>query len=96
MAKGQEAEVEPIVVSSKYRGKGIGKALLNHTIEEAKRLEVLCLSISPVARNEEAISFFYNSGFRTLGHIDLFMWLGPPVPGAWKPGPQFFGKSFDY
>jgi GNAT superfamily N-acetyltransferase len=92
----QQAEVEPIVVSSKHRDKGIGQDLLNFAIEEARKLGVLCLSVKPVARNEDAISFFYNAGFKTLGHIQLFMWLGPSAPDAWKPGPVLFGKPFDY
>jgi GNAT superfamily N-acetyltransferase len=92
----QQAEVEPIVVSSEHRGRGIGQELLNHAIEQAKRLGVLCLSVKPVARNEEAISFFYDAGFKILGHIQLFMWLGPSEPGQWKPGPKLLGKPFDY
>jgi len=92
----QQAEVEPIVVSSKHRDKGMGQDLLNFAIEEAKKLGVLCLSVKPVARNEDAISFFYDAGFKTLGHIQLFMWLGPSAPDAWKPGPVLFGKPFDY
>ncbi|MHC4728632.1 MAG: GNAT family N-acetyltransferase [Planctomycetota bacterium] len=92
----EQAEVEPIVVSSQHRGRGIGQKLLNHAIEQAKKLGVLCLSVKPVARNEEAIAFFYNAGFKILGHIQLFMWLGPSSPGQWRPGPKLFGKSFDY
>ena len=93
---GEQAEVEPIVVSSQHRGRGIGQELLNHAIEQAQRLGVLCLSVKPVARNEEAISFFYDAGFKVLGHIQLFMWLGPSSPGQWRPGPELFGKPFDY
>ena len=92
----QEAEVEPIVVASGHRGKGIGKSLLNHAIAEAKRMGVRFLNVRPVARNVEAISFFYNSGFRLLGHIELFMELSSPASGAWKPGPELFGCSFEY
>ena len=92
----EQAEVEPIVVSTQHRGRGIGQELLNHAIEEARRLGVLCLSVKPVARNEEAISFFYDTGFKALGHIQLFMWLGTSSPGQWRPGPELFGKSFDY
>jgi ribosomal protein S18 acetylase RimI-like enzyme len=92
----EQAEVEPIVVSSQYRDRGIGQALLNHAIEQAKGLGVLCLSVKPVARNEEAISFFYDAGFKILGHVQLFMWLGPSSPGQWRPGPELFGKPFDY
>ena|GEM_PF-394767 len=93
---GEQAEVEPVVVSSRHRGRGIGLALLGRVIEEARKLGVLCLGVKPVARNEDAISFFYDAGFRTLGHIQLFMWLGESTPDMWKPGPELFGKHFDY
>ena len=92
----EQAEVEPIVVSSQHRGRGIGQELLSHAIEQAKRMGVLCLSVKPVARNQEAISFFYDAGFKVLGHIQLFMWLGPSSPGQWRLGPELFGKPFDY
>ena len=92
----QQAEVEPIVVSSRYRGRGLGRELLNHAVEQAKAAGVLCLSVKPVARNEEAIAFFHEAGFKALGHIQLFMWLGPSSPGQWKPGPELLGKHFDY
>ena len=94
--EGEQAEVEPIIVSSQHRGRGIGQELLNHAIEQAKRLGVLCLSVKPVARNEEAISFFYDAGFKILGHIQLFMWLDSATPDQWKPGPELFGKHFEY
>ena len=96
MQDDQQAEVEPIVVSSQHRGRGIGRELLNHAIEQARALGVLCLSVKPVARNEEAISFFYDAGFKILGHVQQFMWLEPTSPGQWKPGPELFGKPFDY
>jgi GNAT superfamily N-acetyltransferase len=92
----QQAEVEPLVVASRHRGRGIGRELLAYAIEQAKSLGVLCLSVKPVARNEEAISFFYEAGFKVLGHIQLFMWLGPSSPGQWKEGPRLLGKSFEY
>lgn len=93
---GEEAEIEPVVVSSGHRGQGVGQSLVKFAVSEARKLGVLCLSVKPVARNEEAFSFFYRVGFKTLGHIQLFMWLGPRVPGQWKPGPVLFGKSLDY
>lgn len=92
----QQAEIEPIIVKSDYRNQGIGQELLNHAIEQAKKLNVLCLSVKPVARNLDAISFFYNSGFKAMGQIELFMWLGDSTPFEWKKGLNLFGKSFDY
>jgi N-acetylglutamate synthase-like GNAT family acetyltransferase len=93
--EGEQAEVEPMVVSSERRGFGIGRQLLNRVAEEAKELGVLCLYVKPVARNKEAISFFHDAGFKTLGHIQLFQWLGESFPGQWKKGPELFGKAFD-
>jgi ribosomal protein S18 acetylase RimI-like enzyme len=94
--EGEEAEIEPIVVGSEVRSAGIGHRLVEHAVEQARELGVLCLSVKPVARNEEAIAFFYDAGFRTLGHIQLFMWLGDSFPGQWKTGPELFGKQFEY
>jgi GNAT superfamily N-acetyltransferase len=90
----QEGVIEPVIVSSGYRGKGIGKRLLNHVMEVAKELNIFCLSVKPVARNEGAISFFHQSGFKTLGHIQMFMWLGETTADMWVPGPSIFNKEF--
>ena len=67
--KDQEAEIEPVIAPHKHRGKGIGERLIQYAIEEAKKLKILCLYVKPVARNKEAISFFFDCGFRTIGHI---------------------------
>ena len=94
--KDQEAEIEPVIVSHKHRGKGIGERLVKYTIEEARKLKILCLSVKPVARNKEAISFFYDCGFRTIGHIQQFIWLGESEPNEWKDGLEILGKKFKY
>ena len=93
---GDEAEIEPLVVRSELRKTGIGRRLVDHAVQQARERGVVCLSVKPVARNEDAIAFFYDAGFRTLGHIQLFMWLGDSFPGQWKPGPELLGKTFDY
>ncbi len=92
----QEAEVEPIIVSEEFRSRGIGRDLMQRAIEEAERLGVLCLSVKPVARNEDAVSFFYRAGFTVLGHVQLVKWLGTPSPGQWRSGPELFGKRFSF
>jgi len=93
---GEEAEVEPIVVALGERGKGIGRTLLKHVVEEASRLGVRYLSVRPVARNVRAMSFFYHCGFRLLGRVELFMELPPSAHRTWKPGPDLFGLSFEH
>jgi GNAT superfamily N-acetyltransferase len=96
MVNDQEAEIEPIVISSRHRGKGIGRTLVNYVIEEARKLEVRYLNVRPVARNVKAISFFHRAGFRVLGHIELFIDMRSPEHDTWEPGPDLFGHSFKY
>jgi len=94
--KGEEAEIEPIVVSHTHRGRGVGELLIKHAVEEAKKSNILCVYVKPVARNIEAISFFYDCGFKNLGHIQLFKWLGEETPETWQEGVKLFGKTFTY
>ena len=94
LLRDEEAEAEPLVVAEAYRGKGIGRALLDHAVKEAKNTDVKYLCVKPVARNTEAISFFHHSSFGTVGHIQLFMDL--KGKGAWIPDLEIFGYRFDY
>jgi GNAT superfamily N-acetyltransferase len=96
MVEGQEAEVEPLIVATTHRGQRIGRALVGRMVEEARRIGVRYLSVKPVARNLEAIDFYYGCGFRHLGEIEMFMELQPSRPGLWKSGPELFGHVFEY
>ena len=91
--KGNEAEIEPLIVSEAYRGKGIGKQLLQTAISEARKKRVRILNIEPVARNTKTIQWLHKQGFRNLGYIQLFMDL---TSHPWKPGPEIFGCKFNY
>jgi ribosomal protein S18 acetylase RimI-like enzyme len=91
--KGNEGEVEPIIVAKSHRGRGIGKRLLETVIEQAKLKQVRLLSVRPVARNVEAIEFFHDLGFTNIGFIELFMDLSNR---KWNPGIELFGCEFDY
>ncbi len=96
LVEGEEGEVEPIVVRSGERSKGIGRQLLEHAIGEARRRGVRLLSVRPVARNVEAISFFYRAGFQALGQIDLTMNLTGSTQPEWRPGITIHGREFEY
>lgn len=96
MLDAEEAEVEPVVVASSHRGRGVGLALVGRAVEEARVLGVRYLSVKPVARNLHAISFFYDAGFQKLGEIEMFMDLRASAPGRWKSGLQLFGHTFEY
>jgi GNAT superfamily N-acetyltransferase len=89
-----EAEVEPIVVTKGYRSKGVGQELLKRVIMEAHQLGMRYLNVRPVARNIDAILFFYQAGFQLLGRPEMFMDLKQPTPDPWIPGPEVFGCSF--
>jgi GNAT superfamily N-acetyltransferase len=86
--------VEPVVVASGRRRAGVGIALVKHVIGQARGLGVRYLGVRPVARNAEAISFFYEAGFHTLGQIELFIDLDEAVPAPWLPGPELAGRRF--
>lgn len=89
----KEAEVEPLIVRSDSRRKGVGKALVDRVIAEAKEREITFLNVKPVARNSEAIKFFFKRGFKTLGYVELFM----DFKGRkWKKGPTLFDRDFDF
>ncbi len=89
----EEAEIEPLIISKPYRNRGIGKRVIETIIAEAQRLNMKFLSVKPVARNREAIKFFYIQGFRNIGHIELFMDFSKQ---EWKKGLNLFNLQFNY
>jgi GNAT superfamily N-acetyltransferase len=89
--KGEEAEVEPLIVNSRYRGKGIGTRLIQKAVSEARARGVRLLNVKPVARNLKTIQFFHEHGFTNLGFIELFIDLSGR---SWKTGPRMFGCDF--
>lgn len=89
----KEAEIEPLIVSENFRYRGIGKQLLRTAISEARNLGVKFLKVKPVARNVQAIKFFYSQGFKNLGHIDMFLDF---CDYRWKLGPKLFECDFNF
>lgn len=93
IAKGNEAEIEPIIVGKTQRGKGIGSRLLQTAIAEAQRKEIRLLTVKSVARNKGAIEFYHKHGFKNVGFIELFMDLSKR---SWKSKIEIFGCEFDF
>ncbi len=93
IVEGEEAEIEPLIVSRAYRRQGIGEQLIRTVVSEARNLGVRFLSVKPVARNVQTIKFLYERGFKNLGHIELFLDFSEY---AWTPGPQLFECKFNY
>jgi GNAT superfamily N-acetyltransferase len=94
--RGASGEVEPVVVTDRLRGRGVGRLLIERVVTEAAARGYEYLAIRPVARNVSAIQRFYDAGFQTLGgHVDLTMDLTGRRHG-WLDGAHLHGLDFRY
>ena len=93
MLKGEETEIEPLIVSKAYRQKGIGTKLTETVVSEAQKKGVKYLNIGPVARNVKTIKFLHKRGFKNLGYINLFIDF---TNHTWKTGLEIHGCKFNY
>jgi len=93
IVKGEEAEIEPLIVNKDSRHKGIGSKLIKTVVDEAHNMGIRFLNVRPVARNAETIRFLYEQGFQTIGRIELSLDFSDH---EWKPGPSLFGRRFNY
>ncbi len=91
--KGNEADIEPLIVSKAYRCKGIGEQLIKTAINQARNKGIRFLNVKPVARNIHAIRFFHKQGFTNLGQIKLFIDFSDY---AWNQGSELFGCEFNF
>jgi GNAT superfamily N-acetyltransferase len=91
--KGRVGEVEPVVVTARHRGQGIGRRLLDHVAEQARGRGLTSLTISPASRNVEAIRCLHAAGYDVLSSIELTMDLGPRH-GQWQDGPALHDLKF--
>lgn len=62
----KRAEVESMYVKEKFRGKGIGKNLVEHFMEWSKKKGVKRVLVVAFAKNEGAIKFYKREGFIPL------------------------------
>jgi GNAT superfamily N-acetyltransferase len=88
-----ESTIEPVVVDRDSRGLGVGRLLIETAIDESRKRGASDVNIKPVARNASAIQAFHELGFRTLGHLQLFMSLDRPAT-YWRDGPDVHGRAF--
>ncbi len=75
LIEGSEAELEPVIVSQRQRGSGVGSLLVARAMDEARSRGLASIKVRPVARNSSAMQFFHKAGFQTLGHVELFQSL---------------------
>ena len=58
-----DATIESVVVSSKMRGKGLGRKLMEHLIEEAARMKVDCIHLTSNPSRVAANALYQKMGF---------------------------------
>jgi ribosomal protein S18 acetylase RimI-like enzyme len=71
VAQGPKAELEPVVVHTGFRGRGLGRKLAEATVAAAREAGFQQVVVRPVGRNTDAIRFFHALGFDVLGRVDL-------------------------
>jgi ribosomal protein S18 acetylase RimI-like enzyme len=60
-------ELRRIYALQEYLGKGVGKELMNATIEEARQRGCDCVWLGVWEKNQRAIDFYQKWGFRVVG-----------------------------
>ena len=60
-------EIEKIYLSKSFHGKGIGKSLMDLSIEVAEKMDKEIMWLDVVADNTSAIRFYQNLGFEKCG-----------------------------
>lgn len=74
--KGESGYVPDIVMDSEYRGKGLGKALLIHSMKEIIAGEPSIVKIELDVTLENNARFLYKSlGYETVNEYSLYTWL---------------------
>ena len=87
-------QIEPLIVVPEARGSGVGRALVQHLLGVIKSKGLRDLNVRVVGRNSEAIAFYHEMGFDTIGYIELFLDTTPDDKQIWRDGETIAGKSF--
>ena len=60
---GTKAWIEDVVVDQKARGKGVGKALMNHALDESKKFGVKSIDLTSRPSRESANKLYQSLGY---------------------------------
>lgn len=64
---GKYIELDNIIVSNKFRSKGVGKLIFDYVQNLGEEMGVSMLSLDSYTTNHKAHKFFYNEGFGPKG-----------------------------
>ena len=87
-------EIEPVVVATSHRGRGIGHLLIETAITGGVAAGHKVVSVGVVGRNREAIEFYHAMGLDVVGEIELIYDTRPGADQRWKPGDAIAGLPF--
>jgi GNAT superfamily N-acetyltransferase len=91
----RQGRVEPVVVADRWHGQGVGRSLLRHVSEEARRRGMTGLAVTPDSRNVEAIHCLHAAGYDVLASVTLVLDLAPRGH-AWQDGLELHDMRFSY
>jgi GNAT superfamily N-acetyltransferase len=92
----EDFELEPVVVSGRHRGEGIGRLLAETVVSAARDRGARTVQVRPVARNVQAVRFFHELGFDILGHVDLQLDIAERERDPWIPGERLADRDFRF
>ncbi|WP_250000496.1 GNAT family N-acetyltransferase [Actinoplanes sp. M2I2] len=92
--RGLAGEVEPVVVTASHRHKGVGRKLLRHVADEARRRNLTALTISPESRNVDAIRSLHAAGYDVVSSFQLTLDLNRAQHGWQQEGLQLHELPF--
>ena len=84
-------EVEPIVIARGQRGRGVGRALIDRVVSEARAEGVTQVYAQPAGRNADALAFFNSVGLDVLAYTRVQLDL---TPRDRRPGETIAGCEF--
>ena len=70
---GASGRVEPVVVATRHRGRGIGRKLLDKVADQAGRRGLRQLLVAPQTRNQAALRCLHAAGYDRLAAVELAM-----------------------
>jgi diamine N-acetyltransferase len=66
--------IDDLCVDETYRGRGLGKKLMNYIVEYAKEIEINCIELGVTEFNKEAVLFYESIGMKTRSRrMELFI-----------------------
>jgi GNAT superfamily N-acetyltransferase len=77
---GTRTELTTLYIDAAWRGRGLGRHLLNVALQEARRLEAVPMGLTILSGNHRGRRFYERHGARLLSERTAFEWEGRTVP----------------